>query len=391
MRKVGKFLMSIVVFIVSLILMVAGMIIGGVLYAKTGAVETAGVLDFLLNMNTLSQDADYLMLCNLCYAVLGIIVFGLWYWLAFIRPFRDKPKNYTGGFNPWTILSLVIIGFGLSFIGSMIVDEIAHAAPSIGSNYQSYMTMHFGEANLQTLLYVIILAPIVEELIFRGLIYRYARHAAPFIVANIWQALLFGLVHGTLIQMIYAFIMGLVFGLLVHRGHGIRYTIVLHMIINCIGMLLGDFFEAIPQIYPGGIHALVIAGTAFAIVVFWMEFGPAPEAAADPQDPGHTGHGGYAEHTSHGGYAEHTTPGGYTEHATRSDYAEHTTLGGYAEHTTRSDYAEHTSRADHSEYSSHSSRSDELFYNVGPDDPEVPVHHNHSEHSGYRTEVEDLD
>ncbi len=390
MRKVGKFLMSIVVFIVMLVIMVAGTIIAGVLYAKAGG-GSVSILDFLLNLNSQTQDTDFLMLTNLIYAVIGVIIFGLWYWFAFIKPFRNKPKNYTGGFNPWTILALVIIGFGLSFIGTMIIDGISNAAPSIGSSYQAYMTLHFGELNPQTLLYVVILGPIVEELIFRGLIYRYTRLAAPFIVANIWQAVLFGLVHGTPIQMLYAFVMGLVLGLLVHRGHGIRYTIVLHMIINCLGMLLGDFFEAIPQIYPAGIHAAVFAGTAFAIVVFWMEFGPAKEE-----------HAGNGHHSNHTGYAEHT---GHPEHPHQNHYSDDPRQNHYSDDPRQDRYPEQPQQIHHSSHS----RQDYFYEDEEPvqdrysddlgqeyySEHAHQAHHSnrahHSDHSGYRTEIEDLD
>ena len=58
--------------------------------------------------------------------------------------------------------------------------------------------------------YTIILAPVGEELVFRGLTYRFARKALPFWGANILQAALFGVMHLNLFQGLYAFFLGTV-------------------------------------------------------------------------------------------------------------------------------------------------------------------------------------
>lgn len=58
---------------------------------------------------------------------------------------------------------------------------------------------------------VFIFAPIIEELIFRKLIYKVARKFLRFIFAALISAILFGAVHLNITQFIYAFILGLLF------------------------------------------------------------------------------------------------------------------------------------------------------------------------------------
>ena len=104
-----------------------------------------------------------------------------------------------------------------------------------------------------TILYSVILAPICEELIFRGVTMRCARKALPFWLANIMQAALFGLFHLNWIQGIYAFALGIVLGYVCERGGSIYYSMGLHLLFN----LWGTFAVFLPEI-PDSIAASII-------------------------------------------------------------------------------------------------------------------------------------
>ena len=61
----------------------------------------------------------------------------------------------------------------------------------------------------------LVLPPLVEETIFRGLIMQYLRRGgASFIVANLIQAVLFGFFHMNIVQGIYTAIFGFLLGYL---------------------------------------------------------------------------------------------------------------------------------------------------------------------------------
>ena len=59
------------------------------------------------------------------------------------------------------------------------------------------------EPSLILVLYSVLIGPVCEELIFRGLTLKYAKRAMPFWVANFLQALLFGVFHMNMIQDVY--------------------------------------------------------------------------------------------------------------------------------------------------------------------------------------------
>ena len=86
--------------------------------------------------------------------------------------------------------------------------------------------------------YSILLAPIGEELLFRGVTMHQAKRVFPFWAANIMQALLFGLFHMNMIQGIYAFFLGMVLGYICEKGGSIYQSILFHMMFNFWGTII---------------------------------------------------------------------------------------------------------------------------------------------------------
>lgn len=84
---------------------------------------------------------------------------------------------------------------------------------------------------------MVILAPVMEEFVFRKLIIdRTARYGEK--VAVFLSALTFGLFHMNLFQFFYAFGIGLVLGYLYVRTGRLRYTVLIHLIVNFMGAVI---------------------------------------------------------------------------------------------------------------------------------------------------------
>lgn len=83
----------------------------------------------------------------------------------------------------------------------------------------------------------VILAPIVEELIFRGLISTRLSRAMPAWVAVLISAAGFGALHGTLIQGLYAGLLGILLGMVFFREDSLLASIVLHFGFNLASLL----------------------------------------------------------------------------------------------------------------------------------------------------------
>ena len=87
---------------------------------------------------------------------------------------------------------------------------------------------------LFTFLYGCIVAPIVEELIFRKLLLSKLRYYGD-LPAILYTGIAFGLIHMNLSQFFYATTLGIVFAYVTIRTNTIKYSIILHMMINFIG------------------------------------------------------------------------------------------------------------------------------------------------------------
>ncbi len=104
------------------------------------------------------------------------------------------------------------------------------------------MTRHVTDANIiLAILGVGIIGPIIEEIIFRGLIFNELKNIMPVSVVIIAQGILFGLCHFNLMQSIYAIFMGIMLGVVYAWIKNIWIPIFIHIVNNIFMILLGRY------------------------------------------------------------------------------------------------------------------------------------------------------
>jgi membrane protease YdiL (CAAX protease family) len=96
---------------------------------------------------------------------------------------------------------------------------------------------------LMSIVTIMIYAPVMEEIIFRGLCLRYLRACATPYKAAAWCSVLFGLVHAQPVWIVYAILMGMVFSVITIREGSIVPAIVTHFTFNATS--LAAFFIAV--------------------------------------------------------------------------------------------------------------------------------------------------
>lgn len=136
------------------------------------------------------------------------------------------------------VLSGIIFQISLAFALEIILPFI----PGASEYYQNTTGVLF-QKNFFSVLYVCLLAPIAEEMIFRGLTFQFAKKAVSLMLANMIQAGLFAIYHMNLVQGIYAGLMGLVLGYIVIKMKSIWAAVLLHSAINICGLLLDVFIS----------------------------------------------------------------------------------------------------------------------------------------------------
>lgn len=109
---------------------------------------------------------------------------------------------------------------------------------------------------------VAVVAPIVEEVIFRGLIMNRLARVMPGWLAVVLSAAAFGACHGHPVWFTYAFVLGAVFGFIDLRVNSILPSILGHVIFNTIGQI----FSAIPETEEGT-EVLVAMGVLLVVAI----------------------------------------------------------------------------------------------------------------------------
>lgn len=104
-----------------------------------------------------------------------------------------------------------------------------------------------------------IVAPIVEEVIFRGLIFTRLNRVMSGMAAAVLSAAVFGWCHGQFIWFCYAFVLGLIFGYLTHATGSVLPAMVMHLVFN----LTNELMAMTGEWEPGFLFSVLIlaAGT----------------------------------------------------------------------------------------------------------------------------------
>ncbi len=207
----------------------------------------------------------------------------------------EKHKLGVGTFFIYLIICISVMYLG-NIVGSVLTAVIGLISGKTIAN--NVLDLVMGSNIYLNLIFVAILAPMIEELLFRKIlidrVYKYGEG-----VAVVTSGLMFGLFHGNFSQFFYAFGIGMVFAYIYCKTGKLRYTIGLHMIINTIGSVVAPLLlknlnmdilqslgkgtlsnsqnnaallQALPGIIVFMVYALVMFLTALAGIILFIVF-----------------------------------------------------------------------------------------------------------------------
>lgn len=161
-----------------------------------------------------------------CAVYLGIL------FSSFIIMFWDYKKHgkYIK-FEKDYILKYVLVGIGFNLICSIIISFFPE---NILAQYSETMKLSFNSASI---LGIALVAPIAEELVYRGIIRESLSIINPF-YGVVVSSLLFALMHIHPIQMCYAFFMGMLCSIIDMNKKSLFPSIILHISINTMSVIL---------------------------------------------------------------------------------------------------------------------------------------------------------
>lgn len=100
---------------------------------------------------------------------------------------------------------------------------------------------------IYTTVLTVVVAPLTEELLYRGLLYGRLRRGMHPALAAVISAAVFGYAHGSPIWMVYTFLLGLLLAFLFERSDSLWPSIITHMSFNIFGQI-SIFPEGTPPI-----------------------------------------------------------------------------------------------------------------------------------------------
>ena len=140
----------------------------------------------------------------------------------------------------WRELSLcLLLGFFLFLLTTQLLAVAFLPEQWVTSYEETWADFENGMSLSSLLLYTLLLAPVMEELIFRGLSLHALRQTAPVWLAVLLQAVLFAAYHMNLLQFAYALIPGAVLGFAGVFTGSLWGPIAAHILYNCAGFWSG--------------------------------------------------------------------------------------------------------------------------------------------------------
>ena len=112
------------------------------------------------------------------------------------------------------------------------------------------------DGSLMSWLTAVVMAPLLEEIVFRGLVYTRLKKGMPAIAAAIVASLAFGLCHSGIIWVIYATALGLVMTWIFEKYQSLVANILFHLFFN----LMGQILSMIPENMEIVVWILAVAG-----------------------------------------------------------------------------------------------------------------------------------
>ena len=190
---------------------------------------------------------------------------------------RTEPMLPTRRFTlkPSRFLMYLLIALPITYAGN-IIGIVLSALLSGGQASNRILDMTGGSDWVVNIVAVVLLAPIVEEWLFRKqLIGRLRRFGE--LPAILVSALFFALFHLNLFQFFYAFGLGVLFGYVYMRTSKLRYTVGLHMLINANGGIVAPWFmnrlmgaidaNLTPDTLTGAQMGALIGGLTYSFVL----------------------------------------------------------------------------------------------------------------------------
>jgi len=242
------------------------------------ALESPGDVNYTTQMLMQTmQGEDFLTNLTVIATAVSAVIAVFFYWLLWGRKRTAEDKRYfhekvLKGKN---FLMISIATVGLYFLAILISNIIGIVSPDTMEEYNEMMNMALGGNIFMVLLATIILAPISEECIMRGMIFQNLRKYFSVPAAIVIQAVIFGIFHMNWVQGLYVLPVGLALGFVAAKSRSVLPCIFMHMLNNFMSVVLA----ILPEFCQKSWFCIVAAAVCAAAV--WLMYRQDKELSSD--------------------------------------------------------------------------------------------------------------
>lgn len=192
------------------------------------------------DMSTLESDLmGYTTIITLLSNVLSLIFILLFFRIRKKKLFAEVQLHKC---NIKHLLAVALLGLGFSNVLSWVIAIIPFPESLVESFTTSHDALSIGNPIIN-FISLVVLTPIVEEVFFRGLIYTRLKSGLPTVIAAIFSAVIFGVMHGEIIWMLYTFAVGLMLVWVFEKTKSLLACIVVHAANNGLSQLTENMPE----------------------------------------------------------------------------------------------------------------------------------------------------
>lgn len=211
------------------------------------------------------MDGSFMTMLTVVATFVSLIFSVSAYWIIWGRKrtvqdkqfFRDKALRLR-------TFSMIVIGScGLYYLSILLVALIALFSPETMENYNDMMESALGGSEILAVFAAVILAPINEECIMRGLVLKNLQRYFSVPVVIILQAVMFGIFHANWVQGIYAVPIGAALGYVAVKCKSVLPCIFMHLFYNSLSFVVA----MLPEFCQTGVFAIgTIVVSAVAVL-----------------------------------------------------------------------------------------------------------------------------
>ena len=178
-----------------------------------------------------------------------------------VRKLPDGEKKESKSLSVGKMILLFFMSYAILYVVNFLTTILLMIIAAIkGSEIMNPIANVVGTSNwIWSLIFAGILSPIVEEMLFRGIMLNKIRMYGDK-VAIITTAIMFGLFHANFSQFFYAVGLGVIFAYVTLKTGTIKYSIILHIVINIVGSVI------MPSIVGDGSNIALIGVAGLVLI-----------------------------------------------------------------------------------------------------------------------------